>query len=67
MKAKKNVNESVDEGDDRYILHLGIYTRYKHIYVNMYKYIPDIVKRFYFFNILIFFQLKISVYLVIKS
>ena len=43
VKAKKNVNESVDDGDDRYILHVAVYTRYKHIYVKMYKYIPDIV------------------------
>ena len=28
VKAKKNVNEFVDDGDDRYILHVAIYTRY---------------------------------------
>ena len=28
VKSKKNVNEFVDDGDDRYILHVAIYPRY---------------------------------------
>lgn len=36
VRAKKNVNEFVDDGDDRYILHVAIYTRYKTLYIYVY-------------------------------